>query len=653
MCGFVGFLSRQEVSVDQVLKMALAIKSRGPDSSGTWVDVHAGIALAHRRLAIIDTTNAGHQPMVSTNKRLILAFNGEIYNHQQIRQSLLIEFGGILWRGGSDTETLLTAIEKWGIPMTLERLNGMFAFALWDRDLKTITLAVDRMGEKPLYYGKSGNSFLFGSELKALSQHSTWNPELDHSSMSLYFKYGYIPAPLTIYKNIYKLPPSSWIQIHSSSLLAGSISSYWNPLEVMETATHDRHIMNSYSTIDELEKRISDAVGLRMESDVPLGAFLSGGIDSSTIVALMQSHSSLPVNTYTIGFENSEYNEADDAIAIAKHLGTSHTEICVTAEDALSSVPELSSIWDEPFADSSQIPTLLLSRLTRQSVTVALSGDGGDELFCGYNRYCSGFQLYKRSRRVPRPLRDFLGHIAGNFSPRLLDSLLSILPSKFSSSAGIASRLNKISDLLLCDSEKSYFDAMVSGLGFKDPSSILVGSFQPADFISLHNSLPNISDFRELMMAIDATSYLPGDILTKVDRASMAASLEVRTPFLDHSLIEWAWRLPFELKHRNGLGKYALRQVLHKYVPSELLDRPKQGFGIPLEHWLNSSLSEWADDLLDPVRLSRQGLLNVDYVQKLLLEHRSGRKRWHHQLWTILMFQSWHDRWVDNSFQAF
>jgi asparagine synthase (glutamine-hydrolysing) len=638
MCGIAGFWEANgRASSDVAGLMANSILHRGPDGSGIWLIHSLGIALAHRRLSVLDLSPAGHQPMVSPCGRYVLAYNGEIYNHADLRDELDHEGGGFDWRGHSDTETLLAGLRHWGIAKCLEKLNGMFAFALLDCVEKQLVLARDRLGEKPLYYGRAGGSFLFGSELKALVAHPSWCGEVNRSALALLLQYGYVPTPFSIYDGISKLPPAHYVVIRNQGREISKPYSYWNLDEIAEEGAV-RAGGGAAELIEELDSLLRDSISRRMMADVPLGAFLSGGYDSSTVAALMQAQSNRPVKTFSIGFSEHTFNEAPYAKAVAAHLGTDHTELYVSPKEAMAVIPRLPEIYDEPFADSSQIPTFLVSQLARQHVTVALSGDGGDELFCGYNRYLMGYSLWSRLRFLPPSLRKGLSWLVCNAPGNLLDTLQRQLPKRFQVSS-LSDRLPKLADVLAHQDDAGFYASLVSSTK-PISESWVIGAENSAGVSSLAVT-PNFSDFRHQMMYWDQMTYLPDDILAKVDRASMAVSLEARVPLLDHRLVEFAWRVPIGFKYREGQGKWLLRQVLHRYVPKELMERPKMGFGVPIEHWLRGPLKDWAAALLDEHRLRKEGFLSPERIQKMWQEHLSGKRRWHYQLWNVLIFQAW------------
>lgn len=641
MCGFAGFLDPVAASDPSgwpavLSRMGDAIRHRGPDDAGIWTDTGPGIGIVHRRLSILDLSLAGAQPMTSPCGRYVLAFNGEIYNHQELRSELDAEGAGFSWRGHSDTETLLAGLRHWGIEKCLQRLVGMFAFALWDKSEQTLYLARDRMGEKPLYYGRSGDAFLFGSELKALSAHPAWRGEVDRDAIASFFRYSYIPAPWSIYKDIFKLEPAHFVVIKDGGCAIGDPCCYWNLHQIAQNGLGSS-LQSSEVLTNELEDLLRDAVQRQMAADVPLGAFLSGGIDSTTIAALMQAQSDRPVKTFTIGFHEAGFDEAIHAKKVAAHLGTDHTELYVTPQDAMAVIPKLSTIYDEPFSDVSQIPTYLVSQLARRHVTVSLSGDGGDELFCGYNRYVSGYSVWSKLKGLPKPMRHFLADLLERAPGRALDKVQSVLPTRFQVSS-LSDRLPKLADALAHQDGFPYYRALVSHA--KNPESLVLGAREAASLLEKYRQ-PNLSGLQEQMMFWDMLTYLPDDILTKVDRASMAVSLEARVPLIDHRVVEFAWRVPMAFKYRDGQGKWLLRQVLYRYVPKELIERPKMGFGVPIGHWLRGPLRDWAETLLAEARIRQEGYLDPAPIRQMWREHLSGRRNWQYHLWDVLMFQSW------------
>lgn len=647
MCGFAGFLNlngglNADTASNLASSMAAALRHRGPDDAGVWQDAAHGIALAHRRLAIVDLSPEGRQPMVSACDRYVIVFNGEIYNHAEIRAelenalSLLKSEGGLRWRGHSDTEVMLAAIALWGLETALGRFVGMFAFALWDQRYKALHLVRDRFGEKPLYYGRMGNALLFGSELKALQRHPAWRGEIDRGALALYMRHNYIPAPYSIYKGVYKLPPGTFLTFDAQSWGDGVPHPYWSARKMTEAGAAHPYRGTEIEAIESLDGLLRTAVLGQMAADVPLGAFLSGGVDSSLVVALMQAQSSRPVKTFTIGFSEAQYNEAEHAKAVARHLGTQHTELIVTPDDARNVIPQLAEIYDEPFADSSQIPTFLVAQLARQHVTVSLSGDGGDELFGGYNRYLWTHRIWRKMRLMPRLGRVMLAHILTALPPRTWDKLFQFAPPGLRQRTP-GDKLHKLAAMLPADSPEQIYLNLVSH--WKTPASVVLGGIEPPTQITA--SAAALPDFIQRMMYLDAVSYLPDDILVKVDRAAMAVSLESRTPLLDHHVAEFAWRLPLSMKIRGGQGKWPLRQVLYRYVPSSLIERPKMGFGVPIGTWLRGPLINWAEDLLDETKLREDGFFDPHPIREKWEEHLSGRRNWQHCLWNVLMFQEW------------
>lgn len=644
MCGLVGFFggTAGNDGDDTLLRrMADTLIHRGPDDGGYWFDSEQRIGFAHRRLSILDLSPAGHQPMLSAIGRYVIAFNGEIYNHLDIRKELEALGHAPSWRGHSDTETLLAGIEAWGLEATLKKSIGMFAIAMWDTQTHTLTLARDRIGEKPLYYGWQGEGcervFLFGSELKALKAHSAFTAGIDRGALCLLLRHNYIPAPYSIYQGISKLEPGCLLSV-ASAQPEPKIWKYWNAVAVARAGVAQPFAGTPEQAVDALEVLAKDAVRQQMTADVPLGAFLSGGIDSSTVVALMQAQSSRPVKTFTIGFNENGYNEAVHAKAVARHLGTEHTELYVTPEQAMEVIPRLPGLYCEPFADSSQIPTFLVSQLAKQHVTVSLSGDAGDELFCGYNRYQITENLWRKLALVPAPLRALVAKGITAVSPSVWDSLASIIPGA-GRYAVLGDKLHKGAGVLASSSVDELYLGMVSHL--RNPSDWVIGGQELATRLTeLHPELDGLGAV-ERMMLLDTISYLPDDILVKVDRAGMGVSLEGRVPFLDHRVVEFAWSLPLSYKLRDGQTKWPLRQILYRHVPRELIDRPKMGFGVPLHDWLRGPLRDWAEELLDEARLRREGFFHPAPIRQIWAEHLSGRRNWMARLWTVLMFQAW------------
>lgn len=639
MCGFAGALGPPrpvDQARDEALRMARTLAHRGPDDEGAWADPRGEAALAFRRLSILDLTPEGHQPMASADGRYTVVFNGEIYNCDALREEL--RAGGATFRGRSDTEVLLAAVRAWGIEATLPRLWGMFAIALWDGEERALHLVRDRLGKKPLYQGWCGSAFLFGSELKALRAHPAFAGELDPEALAAYLRFSYVPAPRSIYRRVGKVPPGCWLTVRPDR--PGETPAprrFWDPVEVARAGQAAPLVLSDAEAAAELERLLGDAVRLRMVADVPLGAFLSGGIDSSTVVALMRAQGR-PAQTFTIGFTEREYDESRHAAAVARHLGCQHTELVVTPEEARAVIPLLPTLYDEPFADPSQLPTFLVSRLARRSVTVALSGDGADELFGGYNRYVLGTRAWSLLRRVPRPLRAGGGSLLRALPPALWDrlgrGLDAVLPAH---RRGLVTgnRAHKVGGLLGAAGADALYRRLVST--WPEPERLLASPAPPP----AAEEVPRSLDPAHRMMLADLLTYLPDDILAKVDRASMGTSLEARAPFLDHRVVEFAWRLPLTQKIRGGTGKWLVRQVLARHVPDALTRRPKQGFALPVDAWLRGPLREWAEELLSEARLRREGLLEPGPIRAALRDHLAGTGNRQYELWTVLMFQAW------------
>ena len=642
MCGFAGFLS-QGVALQNaktVLEnMGLAIKSRGPDSGDVWYQEADKIGLSHRRLAIVDLSAAGAQPMHSATGRYVIAFNGEIYNHLDIRAELDALTQGLIWRGHSDTETLLAAIEQWGLALALERCIGMFALALWDQEQHELSLARDRLGEKPLYFGFQGDTLMFGSELKALHQHPDFQGKINRNAICSLLRHNYIPAPQSIYQGIEKLMPGHIARIDGKSK-AISKSCYWSALDSRNASPMTISSQEQY--LEQLEQLLKTAVKRQMMADVPLGAFLSGGVDSSLIVALMQSQSDVAVKTFSIGFDKPEFDEAVFAAKVAEHLGTEHHEFYVSEQDILALVPQLAEMYDEPFADSSQLPTYLVSKMARQHVTVSLSGDAGDELFCGYSRYTLALGLWRRISKLPLALRKAGAFLVTAIPLGLLNACSGIVRSRLKGGL-LGDKLYKAAALFSAQSFDELYLKLISHTD--NPQSLVLNASEPVTELRKAFGLVLSDKPLERAMAFDSVSYLPDDILVKVDRAAMANSLETRVPLLDHKVYEFAAQTPLSLKMQHNKAKWALRQVLYRYVPQALIERPKKGFSVPLADWLRGPLRDWAAQLLNPETLQQQGFFDANKVAELWQEHVSGKRDRQALLWNILMFQLWYKKY--------
>lgn len=645
MCGIAGFVDlKRRFSEEQIAEMAYRmidpIAHRGPDGDGVWCDVATGVALGHRRLSIIDLSKAGAQPMISASGSSILSYNGEVYNLEEVQPD--VEARGVRLRGHSDTEVLLEAFEAWGVVATAKRVVGMFALAWWDGRTRTLWLLRDRVGKKPLYYGCFGGVVLFGSQLKALLAHPSCERVIDRESLVSYLRFGYYPSERSVLKGIRQLRPGTALAIATEGPRAGDMTEYvyWDP---REAGAAPRAVSNGHDLTDELDYLLSDAVKRRMVADVPLGAFLSGGIDSSTVVALMQKQSMRPVKTFSIGFDEPRFNEAPYAKAMAEHLGTEHTELYVASQAALDLIPSLTEWFDEPFADASEIPTLLVAKLARTEVTVALSGDGGDELFHGYPWYQFGNLLGGLTGSLPMAARQGLAALLTMPSPAAWDSLARLAPAA-ARPERLGDRAHKLAAWMKLPTRDLLFREIRSL--WSEPEALVPGASEAINPLWTGAASEAVPNFTERMALIDLLTWLPDDILTKVDRATMAVSLEGRCPILDHRVVEFALRLPLECKLAGTKTKIILKDVLARYVPRPLFEREKQGFESPIAIWLRGPLRDWAEDLLDPVAMRADGLFNPDPIRQKWIEHQSGRRNWQYALWGVLMFQEWQRRWT-------
>ena len=647
MCGFAGILStagfsREELG-DHIDRMSRPLAHRGPDDKGTWIDEHAGVAFGFRRLAIIDVSPLGHQPMTSPSGRYVTVFNGEIYNFKELRREL--EGRGFRFRGASDTEVMLAAFDLWGVREGLRHLVGMFASAVWDVHRRELLLVRDRLGKKPLYVYREPGLITFGSELKALVAGPSFDRTIDRTALASYLRYLYVPAPKSIFERAVKVPPAHLLVVSDPRSPLPRAESYWSLRDIANKGLSHPFDGSPSEAIDQLDSHLADAVSRRMCADVPLGALLSGGIDSSTVVAFMQEASSRPVKTYTIGFAEEEFDEAPHAARVAEHLGTDHTELILTGDDACALVPRMPDIFDEPLADPSQLPTLLVSQLARREVTVALCGDGGDELFGGYNRYVYGTRVLSRLERVPSAIRRRVGAgiclVPSTTWDRMHRFTAAVLPRVPSEHFG--ERVLKLGHVMNAESVGDMYRSLLSA--WQHPEDVV--SEEPVDFdqneMILNGCEP--ADLLDRMMLADQLVYLPDDLLAKVDRASMAVSLEVRAPLLDHRVVEFSWRLPRALKLRDGIGKWILREVLYRRVPQALVERPKMGFSVPIDRWLRGPLKRWASELLAPDELARTGLLNPSAILESWQGLQSGRPAGA-ALWAVIMFQAWRARWA-------
>jgi asparagine synthase (glutamine-hydrolysing) len=644
MCGIAGLIDfsaklAQEPLAQIGRAMTGALRHRGPDDHGVWADAEAGVMLAHTRLSVVDLSPAGAQPMASVDGRWVILYNGEVYETEALKRD--VEAAGHAFRGHSDTEIILESIARFGLDATLPRLVGMFAFALWDRQRRVLSLARDRVGIKPLYWGRAGGGYVFASELKALHHYPAFRPAIDQGALAAYFRFGYVPAPRSIFAGIAKVAPGRVVEISANG--EPTHRAFWSARAVAaQGAAHPLNLSDDEAT-EQLDELLRRAVRSRMIADVPLGAFLSGGIDSSTVVAMMQAQSARPVATFSIGFREQGFDEAADAKRVAAHLGTEHREFYVGPADALAVVPKLAEMYDEPFADSSQIPTHLVSALARKHVTVALSGDGGDEVFGGYQRYAWADRIWRGAKPFPVSLRRGLARALQMIKPDHWNRLAELAPRGFLP-AHLGDKVRKVSEILPLGSDADVYRRLVSQ--WEDPGALLPGVAEPEGILADATLANDVGGFVERMQLLDTLTYLPDDILTKVDRASMAVSLEARVPLLDHRLIGFAFALPRRFRVRGATSKWLLRRVLHRYVPAHLVERPKQGFAMPVGQWLKGDLRDWAEDLLSPASLAATGIGGADLVRERWAEHVSGRRHWEAQLWVILQYQAWHRRWM-------
>jgi asparagine synthase (glutamine-hydrolysing) len=643
MCGLTGFWDpKANLSKETLLhlaeKMAEKIDHRGPDSFGVWCDERQGIAFGHRRLSIVDLSLTGHQPMISSSGGWVLSYNGEVYNAAELRAEL--QNHGCQFRGTSDTEVILEGCAVWGVEATCRKLIGMFAFSLWDKEHQKLFLVRDRLGIKPMYWGYHHGLLLFGSQPKSFVTHPSYQPSIDRDALTAYFRFNYVPTPLSIFKGIQKQRPGTILTFDASGV--SKETHFWSFEEVAKNGINDRRQQSDAVLIDELDTLLKDAVKRRMIADVPLGAFLSGGIDSSTVVALMQAQSATPIKSFSIGFHEDTYNEAKYAAQVAKHLGTEHHELYLHSDDAQSIIPNIPEWCDEPFADSSQIPTYLVSKMAREHVKVSLSGDGGDELFAGYNRYMVGQNIWKKIDILPIWLRQIGASSIHGLTPAQWDCFSKLIPQKRRPQL-LGDKLYKLAEALSATRSDQFYRSLVSQ--WSHPEELVIGGREPILYPWKDGHLSSIPHFMEQMQYMDTLSYLPDDILTKVDRASMAVGLEARVPLLDHRVVEYAWTLPLDVKYREEKGKWLLRQVLNRYIPQNLIERPKMGFGVPIDQWLRGPLKDWAEHLLSEQRLVAEGLLNPKPIIQKWKEHLSGRRNWQYALWGVLMFQAWRERW--------